>query len=334
MVFPHRACGCLPPDEQPSSPSHFQSVIATHSPEIIGDVPFQNVTVVQKRDKVSRPSGNAADIQNALRGMGSLHSIQLAKIAQTGLIFFVEGDDRPFLTDIAYKMGSRFFDGFSRIAIQEIKGKGNWLYAIGAAKSLSAASNGEISTVLLLDRDFMLDAEQDIFYRKSAEEGLILKIWGRKEIENYFVCPKIIARYIGKQTEGNVDPSVIQNALDEIERAITEDTTLSFADVLQKATTPRIEPKTAFKRAQALIAERVANGERICDIACGKDIVSKLSKFSQEQFGVSFSPLSLCKEMKESEIPSELKDLVRGVCNPTTITVASFRPLETDTLIA
>ena len=126
-------------------------------------------------------------------------------------------------------------------------------------------------------------------------------------------------------TAGDGKECQIQNALDEIEREITEDTTLSFADVLQKATTPRIEPKTAFKRAQALIAERVANGDRLCDIACGKDVVSKLSKFSQDHFGVSFSPLSLCKEMKESEIPSELRDLVRGVCDPTTITPTSFR---------
>jgi hypothetical protein len=301
-----------------------QSIIATHSPEIIGDVPFQNVTVVQKRERASRPSGNATEIQNALKGMGSLHSIQLAKIAQTGLIFFVEGDDRPFLTDVAYKMGSRFFDGFSRIAIQEIKGKGNWQYAIGASKSLCAASNGEISTVLLLDRDFMLDQERDHFYKRSSDEGLILKIWNKKEIENYFICPKIVARYISKYIEGHVDPAVVQIALDEIEKEIAEDVILSFADVLQKATTPRIEPKTAFRRAKALVDDRVASGERLTDIACGKDVISKLSKFAQDKFGVSFSPLSLCKEMRESEIPEELKELVRGVCDPSTISVTSF----------
>ena len=301
-----------------------QSIIATHSPEIIGDVPFQNVTVVQKRERVSKPSSNATDIQKALRGMGSIHSIQLAKIAQSGLILLVEGDDRPFLTDVAYKMGSRFFDGFSRIAIQEIKGKGNWQHAIGAAKSLALASDGEISTVLLLDRDYMLDNERDGFYQKSVAEGLVLKIWSRKEIENYFVCPKVISRYVAKQIESDVNPSIIEAALDEIEKEMFEDVILSFADVLQKATTPRIEPKTAFNRAKALVEKRVADGERIFQIACGKDVISKLSKFSQDEFGVSFSPLSLCKEMREIEIPGEVRELVRTICDPTNISVNSF----------
>jgi AAA domain, putative AbiEii toxin, Type IV TA system len=40
-----------------------QAIMATHSSEIIGDVPFQNVTVIQKQERVSKPADNAAEIQ-------------------------------------------------------------------------------------------------------------------------------------------------------------------------------------------------------------------------------------------------------------------------------
>jgi hypothetical protein len=303
-----------------------QSIIATHSSEIIGDVPFQNVTEVRKREKISRPSKNADQIQDALRGMGSLHSIQLAKLAQNGIILFVEGNDKSLLTDIAYKMGSKTFDRFSRIVIQETGGKGNWQQAIGAAKSLSAASGGQISTVLLLDRDYMLDEERKQFFDKSVSEGLILKIWDRKEIENYFVLPSVVARYISKLSEMPIDPLVIERVLTEIEAELREDVILSFSDVLQKSSQPRLDPKASFKRAKALVDDRIANGDRLAHMACGKDVITKLSKYSQDQFGVSFGPHRLCKEMQLPEIDLEIRCFVDALCNSTMVTPESFRP--------
>lgn len=302
-----------------------QSIIATHSPEIIGDVPFQNVTVVQKRERVSRPAEKATQIQSALRGMGSLHSIQLAKVAQSGLVFFVEGDDKPFLTDIAYKLGSKYFDAFSKIAVQEIKGKGNWQYALGAAKALTSASDGEILTILLLDSDFMLEEEKAHFYERSEKEGLILKIWERKEIESYFIDEKIITRFINARSEVNITENDVNNIITDIERQMNQDIILSFADVIQKSVKPRIEPKTAFLRAEKLVANRLAAGARLAHLASGKEFISALSKEFQEKFDVSFGALGLCKEMRSSEVPVEVADVVRKLCDPSPIALNAFR---------
>lgn len=301
-----------------------QSVIATHSSEIIGDVPFQNVTVIQKSERVSRAAANAGQIQGALKGMGSLHSIQLSKVAQRGLILFVEGDDKAFLTDIAYKLGSRAFDQFSDIAVQEIKGKGNWLYALGAAKSLASASDGEIGTALILDSDYMLDAERNHFSERAYKDGLVLKIWDRKEIENYFICPKVISRYVNGRSDISTMPSDIEAMMAEIEREFYQDLILSFSDVLQKAIQPRIEPKTAFKRAEQEVQRRVDTGLRIADLVSGKDFIAALAARCHQQFGVSFTPLSLCKEMRSGEFPKEVEDVVRILAKPGPVALDAF----------
>ena len=293
-----------------------QAIVATHSSEIIGDVPFNNVTIVQKRDKISRPAKKANDIQCALRSMGSLHSIQLAKVAQHGLIFCVEGDDQAFLSDVAYKIGTSKFDTFSSLAVQEIKGKGNWEHAIGASKALREASSGEIGVALLLDRDYMLDKQRDDYYEKATKEGLILKIWHKKEIENYFIIAGAISRLVSQRSKIEVDKDTIENFICEIEKEVQEDLILSFADVLQKASSSRIEPKTAVKRAKEYVGGRIAEGERIRDLAGGKEMISRLSGKCQEAFSISFNALAICKSCYVHEIDAELIDLINGLAAP------------------
>jgi hypothetical protein len=257
--------------------------------------------------------------------MGSLHSIQLSKIAQRGIILFVEGDDRIYLSDVAYKMGGKTFDDFSTIAVQELKGKGNAPSAMGTAQALHKASNGDLSTVLLLDSDYMLSEQRAAFQDKAKSSKLIAKIWHRKEIENYFIHPGAITRLITSRTEG-VSPTEeqIEGIINEIISSMIIDLKLSFSDVIQKATRPRVEPKTAFKRAELEINSRLERGSSYLDMIDGKDFISKLSGVTKSKFGVSISPLAICKEMKCEEYDEEIKDFIRQICVPEQLTTDSF----------
>lgn len=303
-----------------------QAIVATHSPEIIGDVPFQNVTVIQKKERVSKPAENAAQIQIALRGMGSLHSIQLSKIAQRGLLLFVEGDDKPFLLDVAYKLGSRVFDQFSQIAVQEIKGKGNWQLALGASSALRTLSGGEIQAALLLDADYMLDKERLAFLTKAHDSSLCLHIWQKKEIENYFINPEVISRFVNRRLEGGQSCSTeeIENFIQDIEAAEKQDVILSMSDVLQKASPSKIEPKTAFRQAEALLSEKLSSGLKIRDIMSGKSLIAALSSKVHLTYGINVTPLGVCKETKVEEFSREVVDFVSRLCSPGAMDLTSI----------
>ncbi|MBA2933083.1 AAA family ATPase [Sphingomonas sp. CGMCC 1.13654] len=293
-----------------------QSIIATHSPEIISDVPFQNVIVVQKREKISRPASKASEIQQSLRQMGSIHSIQLSKLADKGLVLFVEGDDKSYLTDVAFKMGAQMFDRFSDIAIQETKGKGNWQQALGAADALRKISNGDIQAALLLDGDYMLAEERAAFYEKAAAASLDLTIWERKEIENYFINPTVIARLISQNASDDleVDRLDIASLIEETEKELQQDLTLSYSDVMQKFYGKRYEPKTCFKMAKDHIDAKISSGQNLSDMIDGKEIISSLSRKSKSLYGVSFNALSVCKETRLSEFPNELTNFIGKIC--------------------
>ncbi|RED16915.1 ATP-dependent nuclease [Parasphingopyxis lamellibrachiae] len=307
-----------------------QSIIATHSPEIISDVPFQDVIVVQKAARTSGPANQVAEIQESLRGMGSLHSIQLSKLAQRGLLLFVEGEDKPFLTDVAYKLGSREFDSLTQIAIHSIQGKGNWELALGAAKGLTEASSGDVQTALLLDNDYMLDVERTDYFEKAKKVGLVLKIWDNKEIENYFIIPKVIARYISDNVEKVPDEILlrVEQIISDIEADCRRKLTGCYSDVIQKSIykfeKKRIEPSTAFERAEALVEDKIQSGIGIRDIYSGKQILSAASAACQREFGVSFSPLAICKEARMSEIDPELAHFIKGISRKAALPIDLF----------
>ncbi|MBY8826813.1 ATP-dependent nuclease [Hephaestia mangrovi] len=309
-----------------------QAIIATHSSEIIGDVPFESVIVIKKQEKTSRPARNAEEIQRSLENMGSIHSIQLSKLAQRGLLLFVEGDDKSFLTDVAYKLGSRVFDNFAAIAIQEIKGKGNWQHAIGVAKALDEASGGSVQTALLLDSDFMLSEQRDEYLNKAISANLLLKIWKKKEIENYFIQPKIITRYINRQNDNDdVSDDQIIDIISEIERDLKTDVILSYSDVVQKASAKRIEPKTAYRRAEEIVNRKIDSGFEIKDLASGKAFIGRISDKTHKRFGVSITAQGLCKEMRSSEIPPEMKALVEILSTSVKIDFQTFQEAPRET---
>jgi hypothetical protein len=289
--------------------------LATHSPEIISDVPFQNVVVVQKREPVSKAAQNADAIQDSLRKMGSIHNIQLSKLASRGILLFVEGDDRPFLGEVAYKLGSSYFDNFSDIAVQEIDGAGNWQRALGASRALKLASSGEISVILLLDSDYFSEESQESKTSKGLEHSLKVKFWVRKEIENYFVIPAAIARYVNDRSTLNHVYSV-----SEVEQIVADCAEQLRADMIEcvaddiRLVTKSLAVPSAMARSRERVSKLEAEGMPLTSLVSGKKLFSCLSRCFQERAGVSFSALAICKEVTKTEVPSEMTDFVVEVC--------------------
>ena len=290
-----------------------QAIIATHSPEIISDVPFQNVIVVQKRDQVSKAAERAAAIQLSLRDMGSIHSVQLSKLATRGLILFVEGEDRLLLGEVAYKLGAKVFDSFSEIAIHEIDGSGNWQRAIGAAKTLHQASGGEVKSALLIDRDYLSPDEVDEMVVKASANFLTLTVWHKKEIENYFILPGPIARLCSARSARTVEEAEIEALISRISHDMEEDLILSYVDKI-RARDPRLSTKAAYKKAKEYIATEISAGNSLQDMVSGKNLVSALSRECKSAYGASFNALAICKESEIAEVPEEMKSYVAQLC--------------------
>lgn len=168
-----------------------------------------------------------------------------------------------------------------------------------------------------LDRDYMLNEEIDDFYKKAKNNDLELKIWTYKEIENYFIIPDVFRRIINRSCGEQCDIESINSIIEEVEKELEVDVILSFADVLQKFERSRgkvIELKTAYVKAKEILDQRVSQGEKLRQLASGKDVISRMSRKCQDSYGVSFSPLTVCKEARLSEISKEMKEFIESLC--------------------
>jgi len=290
-----------------------QSIVATHSSEIIADVPPQSIVSIQKRERVSRPLSSSDAVQTALGSLGSALNVQLSKLAAHGRVLFVEGKDQVFLLDIAYKLGPQIYDAYSKVAVMDIGGKGGWKLALGAADAFQAVSSGKISTTLVLDRDYDSDSNHNKMVEEASKHHLSLNIWSVKEIESFFLVPSALSRIINGDAEPRINASISAKMIAEEAEALKRDAIMSMADKIQ-ADDKKQSVKASVALAEKVIADKLANGVKLHAIVSAKQIISRLSARCQQEFNVSFGALSLCKSLSAAEVSAELKQLVSNLC--------------------
>ena len=69
----------------------------------------------------------------------------------------------------------------------------------------------------------------------------------------------------------------------------------------------------ANRKARSTIKSRLESGIRLSDQVSGKAMISKLSGWSHEEFGVNLSAASLSRSIARDEIPSEVIDLLTRI---------------------
>lgn len=73
----------------------------------------------------------------------------------------------------------------------------------------------------------------------------------------------------------------------------------------------------ANKQARSKIQECWVTMEGRISCVSGKDLLSKLSKWSQEKFRVSFGAVAILKELKRHEIDPEIVQVLTAIENAT-----------------
>jgi ABC-type multidrug transport system ATPase subunit len=196
---------------------HFQqNIIATHSIEMISDVQCGEIILIKKRDRVSRPLSSMDEMQSAIESIGTVHNLQLSKLANSGSVLFLEGKDKSFLSEIAYKMGPRIFDRLSAIPSFPVGGFNNWPRAALTAKAFHENSSGRVKSYIILDRDYKAHQEVNSIIERAKNDNLSVICWNKKEIENYLIKAGAIARVIENSVGYAVPVNEIQSIIDEI----------------------------------------------------------------------------------------------------------------------
>lgn len=172
-----------------------QTIVATHSIEIMSEVEADQILVVDKNRRNSAFATSLPAVQQVIERLGGVQNIHLARLWGSKKCLHVEGKDVAFLRHIQDKLYPTADVSFAAIPRISLGGWSGWSYAIGSTMNLRNSAGDTIASYCLFDSDYHTSEELDKRYSQAAAKNIFLHIWHRKEIENYFLIPETIALF-------------------------------------------------------------------------------------------------------------------------------------------
>jgi hypothetical protein len=294
-----------------------QILLTTHSVEIMAEVDPENILIVDRHRARSQYASSAPAVQSFVERIGSAHNVHLARLWSTRRLILVEGKDLKYLKILQNKLFPESQHPIDSIPNMPINGWGGWSYAIGSDRLMKNAIGDQIQTYCIFDRDYHHEGEIAQRHQQARVIGVYLHIWSKKEIENFFLNPSTIQRFIGKRVPRRINAPSRDEVANQIQ-VITDSLEDGAFDALSSeylAADRGGGPRRANEKARTRLREvRDATGS-VVDIISGKELISRLSNWSQTEFGVSFSASALLKEFNLDEIPNELIHVLDSIEN-------------------
>jgi energy-coupling factor transporter ATP-binding protein EcfA2 len=292
-----------------------QVIVTTHSVEIMSEVDVDEILIIDKRGKRSRFAGSLPAVQKLIDHIGSVHNINLAKLWHSRRCIFVEGKDIKLLSEIHNILYPESTDSLSSFPNMSIGGWGGWNYVVGSSMLLKNAGGQSISVYCILDSDYHTREDHEDRINQAKKAGVHLHIWSNKEIENFCVDAAVIQRAIQSRMAKKKKPPSVDKIKEKLEQIIEQLKDAVF-DALSTEILARdrgLGAGGANQQARKQIKKAWKSFDSRIALVSGKEVISSLSKWSQEEYNVSFNALLIARNMKPNEIPEEFVRVVNSI---------------------
>jgi len=307
-----------------------QLVIATHSIEIISDVDARSILAVDR----SRPESEFVDsfsgLQRVVERIGGLQNLQLARLMGAQSFLLVEGEDMKLLRTLQ-RSAQIHEHPIDLIPHAEMGGRGGWKRHDVTDLLPTKNSHGEkIRSFAILDRDCFPPEEAMERYREARQRRIELRIWSRKELENYLLVPAAISRYIESEADGAPCPADLialktDEIIDGLRREYIEDPLAT--ELFNRDRAGGL--KNANKRAREITDASWEDRDARWSIAPGKLVLSGLSGWAQDEFGVSFGPEQIARSLTKDEVDPEVVEVISAITESRSLRSPYQMPRET-----
>ena len=294
---------------------YYQVVVATHSVEILSEVDAESVLVIERQKSQSNFADNLPAVQRLIYRIGGIQNIQLARLYNSKRCLLVEGKDRDLLKHIQNVLFPNSTEAIGVIPHVSVGGWGGWHYGIGSSMLLKNSFGESIVTYCIFDSDYHTVAEKEERYIDAAKRGVQMHIWKKKEIENYSIVPSAILRLVTARRPLNKSApelDMIVAKLEEIAETLKEEVEAALITDLH-SNNKSDGVSVAYKVGRAYVNECWQDQEKRWSIVSGKAMISSLSAWSKEHYGVSFNSGSIMSQLKPHEVCLELKAVLTAI---------------------
>ena len=289
-----------------------QIVITTHSAEMLSQVESASIVEVDKRARKCGPLGGEEEVQDVFDRIGSNHNVHIARLSSVRRLLLVEGNDAYLLREFQKIIERDAFCDIDTIPVVPVEGWSGWPRVKAVSQSIGAATGNTIRVLALFDSDYHPSEAVQERIDEADTAGIFLHIWGRKEIENYCISPEAILRVIERRRRRGADLSVadVRRTIDDICLAMRDSVLDDIAAQLVR-TTKNLQ--AANRRARAVVESVEGTMGTIECLVSGKAVLTKLSAWSKENHGASFSPATVIRAMRGNEIIPEMAHVIRNI---------------------
>ncbi|MFN8151431.1 MAG: hypothetical protein U0R24_09960, partial [Solirubrobacterales bacterium] len=277
-----------------------QVITATHSSEVLAEVPAESVVWVSRSRKNSvRAPG--PELMGEISGvLGTGFNLRLARALRARLVVFVEGDDTKVLRELATVAGAEAISAEREVVVIPLKGFDRWRGVEVFAWVLQDFLEGSVPTWVFLDRDVRDDKTVEEIESALKKAGANPHVWQKHELENYLVVSSPISRASGAPV-GFVDDA-IDEALEELKEPLRARYTNELMAGRGKLKDPGKAAIAANKRLERVWTSRA---KRV-DAVPGKELLAGVRRRLQDAGHEAVGDRSLAREFRAKEIAPEL----------------------------
>ncbi len=279
-----------------------QTIIATHSAEIISNVAPNDIVQVDKSTRIMKYASDSTAVQNIIDIIGSSQNIALLGLANSNKCLFVEGKDLSILEKIQNVLRPDDKVSIKAIPSVSLGGWSRFNEALGAARLFYEQTNGQFKAICILDRDFHPQELIKELMDKAEKSHLELIVWNKKEIENYIIVPSAIARIMKVPIhEQNHFSQLLESELDNMRKEIVGAYTNEYFAINKKQ-----GPGNAWSCADNYVREHWIDLDSKLGMVNGKEALACVNRILKEKYHKSCSKKRLIEEIRADEVDQQM----------------------------
>lgn len=282
-----------------------QTIITTHSIEIISDVLPENIMVVDKKMRMMKYVNSLNAVQKMIENIGSIQNLSLIRLGQKKKCLFVEGQDAAILSRIYQSLFPENQNIFCDLPCVELEGFCNLSEAFGTSKLLYRETNDSIKSYCVLDRDYYCEETIEKKKKMAADNHLTLHIWNKKELENYLINLDVLYELTNHKVSNETFLEKIESIVDEYKSYVS-------GQIFEhkKEENRKISDSKLFEYTDDFMNKYWNSLDRKLDICPGKKVLNDIMGWFQAEIGISISKSKIINRLTTENVDKELLDFL------------------------
>lgn len=297
-------------------------IIATHSTELISEAELNDILLINKVNKSAKRIKDPSQLQNIFNVLGSNLNPILTQIAKSKRVLFVEGKDFSILSKVARLIKYDKVANRSDFAVVPVEGfNPSRLKALkdGIEKTIGS----QVRSAVIFDRDFRSKNEINSVLKQLEKSNDIVHIHSCKEIENFVLLPSVIEKALiqriseyNRRTNSNIEfndnISAVILELSDVMKYDTQAQLQSYREKFERSIGGKDDSNIKVEILKEFDDDWGNLNSRLKMIP-GKDFLSALSSYFQENYHVTVSISNIVYHMNSSTVPKELVDIIEKI---------------------